>query len=63
MMAMGQSKFILGDQHHLYEILLNENWNIFPWRIATEEENLYWVPIKHLESTYNKSAQMDGEIG
>jgi len=47
MICLGKSKFIAGDQHHLYEILDDEDWSIFPWRIEYKT-NQYWVPVKHL---------------
>lgn len=48
MHSLGKSKFIDGIQHHLYEILPDDDWSQFPWRFVSDKENQYWVPVKHL---------------
>lgn len=48
MMNLCRSKFIDGIQHHLYEILDNDDWSSFPWRIEHEKDQ-YLLPIKHLQ--------------
>lgn len=45
MMALGQSKFIHGEQHHLYEIVDDDDWSQFAWMFH-HEGNQYWVPVK-----------------
>lgn len=47
MIALGKSKFIQGEQHHLYEIEDKDDWSSFPWRIL-HKGNQYWLPVKHL---------------
>ena len=57
MISLGKSKFIDGIQHHLYEILEDDDWSEFPWAIP-HEENQYWLPVKHMQKV-NKGQAMD----